>query len=171
MKHFRKRLSRLMKYLKENVTGDQGILSDCRLFIKQLYDKYRNEPISDGDFAYAIYKVLVHCRKLNITFDEVWEAWMDIIYESEELLVKSTGHDYDFIATLEINNSEFSRKDEDLVVVFEDEYKDLDAIQIPQDDWVGLLADEEGYRTIKAIRKHKFYTIWANYYEEENNLA
>ena len=166
MENFEERLDRLMTYLRDNYTIDDVKVYDIlESGIRYLYDNVEYQ--TDWGFAHIIYKALLESTRFGISENEVWEAWMNVIYESEELLVKSTGHDYDFIATLEINDSEFSRDDMDLVVVFTDEYKDLDAIQIPQGDWVGLLADEEGYRTLKAIRKHKFYTMWEDVYKEE----
>lgn len=95
---------------------------------------------------------------------------MKAVYEDEELIVKSTGHDYDFIATLEIDEeSDYTQEyhsGDALVVVFTGDFEWLEPIKVPAADWVGLLADEEGYAALEAIEKRQFYTIWEDDYEE-----
>lgn len=65
---------------------------------------------------------------------------MKIIFENELIRVESTGRDYDFIATIE------NKTDKKIRI----HYKDMDlldtygTIDVEPNDWVGLLADEEG---------------------------
>lgn len=168
MENFEERLDRLKTYLRNNYTIDDVKVYDIlESGIRYLYENVKWQ--SDWGFAHIIYKALLEATRFGISEDEVWEVWMDVVYEDNELLVKSTGQDYDFIATLEINEGECSRTGEDLMVVFTGEYEYLEPIQVPQHDWVGLLADEEGYQTLEAIKKHKFYTIWETDYEEEQS--
>lgn len=165
MENFESRLLRLKDYINEKYTVDVLTLDVIDSGVRYLHDNVKYQ--SDWGFAHVIYRALLEATRLGISEDEVWEVWMDIVYEDEELLVKSTGQDYDFIATLEINKTEYIRSNEDLMVVFTGDYDYLEPIQVPQDDWVGLLADEEGYQKLEAIKKQKFYTIWETDYEEE----
>ena len=65
---------------------------------------------------------------------------MKTIFENEFIRVESTGRDYDFIATVENKTDKKIRvhyKDMDLLDTY-------DTIDVEPNDWVGLLADEEG---------------------------
>lgn len=77
---------------------------------------------------------------------------IDIIYEDDEIIVKSTGRDYDFIATIENKTTDV------VIVVFEGEYDYLPDIEIY--DWVGILASDDGYDELDAIKTGNFYTIF-----------
>lgn len=89
----------------------------------------------------------------------------ELIYESEELLVQTTGHDSDFIATMENKAEGFDV----LVVVFTDDYEWIEPVKINPSDWIGIEANEEGYEVINAIQNGKFYTIFEEDYEEGNS--
>lgn len=69
-----------------------------------------------------------------------------IIYEDERVMVKTTGHDYDFIATIQNKtNSDFEcfiGKDDDRSCV------------LKANDWVGILADGEGYEDLELIKEY-----------------
>lgn len=78
---------------------------------------------------------------------------MKKIYEDSEIRISATGHDYDFICTVE-NNTERA-----IMIVFEGEYEYLENIIIPPKDWIGILADENGRDTVKAFEKECFYKI------------
>lgn len=174
MDNFESRLTRLKDYINEKYTVDVLTLDVIDSGVRYLYENisylYENAKYqSDWGFAHIIYRALLEATRLGISEKEVWEVWMDIVYEDDKLLVKSTGQDYDFIATLEINEKECTRTGEDLMVVFTGEYDYLEPIPIPNGNWVGLLADEEGYQTLEAIKKQKFYTIWETDYEEEQS--
>lgn len=63
--------------------------------------------------------------------------------------LKKTGQDYDFIATIQNNT--------DSVLKFKfDEHVDVDNFEIAPNDWVGLLANEEGRATCRAIEREEF---------------
>lgn len=72
---------------------------------------------------------------------------MKTTVKNECFEVKRTGRDYDFIATIENNT--------DLILAitpadFEEPF------YIEPNDWVGLLADDEGYYTLEALENGKY---------------
>ena len=72
---------------------------------------------------------------------------MKTIFENEFIRVKSTGRDYDFVATVENKTDKNIRvhyKDMDLLDIY-------DTIDVEPNDWVGLLADEEGYDLVQKF--------------------
>ena len=72
---------------------------------------------------------------------------MKTIFENEFIRVKSTGRDYDFIATVENKTDKKIRvhyKDMDLLDTY-------DTIDVEPNDWVGLLADEEGRGWVRTF--------------------
>jgi hypothetical protein len=71
------------------------------------------------------------------------------IYEDEKIVIKETGQDYDFIATVENKTGEdvtFCAND---VVAADGSFYQF---VIPANDWLGILADEEGRAQLKAIK-------------------
>lgn len=69
----------------------------------------------------------------------------EIIYEDSKIKVEATGHDYDFIATI------FNKTNTDLdFFVGKDEEM---ACSIKAGDWFGILADSEGYETLRRIKE------------------
>lgn len=72
---------------------------------------------------------------------------MKIIFENELIRVESTGKDYDFIATIENKTDKKVRvyyKDVDIPDIY-------DIIDVEPNDWVGLLADEEGRGWVRTF--------------------
>ena len=72
---------------------------------------------------------------------------MKTIFENEFIRVESTGKDYDFIATIENKTDKKIRvhyKDMDLLDTY-------DTIDVEPNDWVGLLADEEGRGWVRTF--------------------
>ena len=75
------------------------------------------------------------------------------IFENDFIKVSTTDRDYDFIAVIE-------NKTNQKICVHYDEpgYNDnYDPILIAPNDWVGLLADEEGRDWVKAIKRNQIY--------------
>lgn len=72
---------------------------------------------------------------------------MKTIFENELIHVKSTGRDYDFIATIE------NKTDKDIRLRYNLMDFDViyDTIDIEPNDWVGLLADKEGYDLVRKF--------------------
>ena len=82
------------------------------------------------------------------------------IYEDERVKISSTGKDYDFIATIENKTDEAVAIVPDIGGLFEE-------IFIEPNDWVGLLADEDGRNTLNALKKGRFLACPKKLYEEE----
>lgn len=72
---------------------------------------------------------------------------MKTIFENELIRVESTGRDYDFIATVENKTDKkicIRYSPMDFLVIY-------DTIDIEPNDWVGLLADKEGYDLVRKF--------------------
>ncbi len=80
---------------------------------------------------------------------------MKTIYEDKNIIVREAGRDFDFIATVE-------NKTDEIIAILPDDNSDyetlFEAFDIQPLDWVGLLADEEGRSTLRAIKENKFLT-------------
>ncbi len=77
------------------------------------------------------------------------------IFENDFIKVSTTDRDYDFIAVIE-------NKTNQKICVHYDEpgYNDnYDPILIAPNDWIGLLANDEGYDWIEAIRRNQIYVV------------
>lgn len=75
------------------------------------------------------------------------------IFENDFIKVSMTGHDYDFIAVVE------NKTDKQICVHYnEPSYNDnYEPILIAPNDWVGLLAGDEDYDWIEAIKSNQIY--------------
>lgn len=87
---------------------------------------------------------------------------MATIFENDFIKVSTTGHDYDFITVIE-------NKTNNKICVHYDEpgYNDnYDPILIRSNNWVGLLANDEGRDWVKAIENNQIYVTYveADYY-------
>ena len=77
------------------------------------------------------------------------------IFENDLIKVSATGHDYDFIAVVE-------NKTDGQIYIHYDEpgYNDnYDPILVAPNDWIGLLADEEGRDWVRAIENNQIYVV------------
>lgn len=72
---------------------------------------------------------------------------MKTIFENELIRVESTGKDYDFIATIE------NKTDKNIRLRYNPMEFDViyDTIDIKPNDWIGLLADEEGRGWVRTF--------------------
>lgn len=85
---------------------------------------------------------------------------MTTLYENNDFIMKSTGKDYDFIAVIE------NKTDQDLrfhQMESHDSYIpkscydfQFDDFEVPANDWIGLLADDDGYLIVEAIENGFF---------------
>ncbi len=78
------------------------------------------------------------------------------IFENDFIKVSTTEHDYDFIAVIE-------NKTNNQICVHYDEpgYNDnYEPILIRSNDWVGLLANDEGRNWVKAIKNNQVYVTY-----------
>lgn len=80
---------------------------------------------------------------------------MTTIFENDLIKVSTTGHDYDFIAVIE------NKTDGQICIHYDKPgYNDnYDPILVAPNDWIGLLADEEGRDWVKAIENNQIYIV------------
>lgn len=76
-----------------------------------------------------------------------------VIFENDLIKVTATGHDCDFIATVE------NKTDKEICVHYDEPFlqDNYDPMLIGPNDWIGILADEEGKDWIKAFKTDWFY--------------
>ena len=78
---------------------------------------------------------------------------MTTIFENDLIKVSTTGRDYDFIAIID-------NKTDGQICIHYDEpgYNDnYNPILVAPNDWIGLLADDEGRDWVKAIENNQIY--------------
>lgn len=77
------------------------------------------------------------------------------IFENEFIKVSTTGKDYDFIAVIE------NKTNEQICIHYDETgYNDnYDPILITPNDWVGLLANEEGRDWVEAFKNNQIYVV------------
>ena len=78
---------------------------------------------------------------------------MTTIFENDLIKVSTTGHDYDFIAIID------NKTDGQICIHYDKPgYNDnYDPILVAPNDWIGLLADDEGRDWLKAIEHNQIY--------------
>ena len=80
---------------------------------------------------------------------------MTTIFENDLIKVSATGRDHGFIAIID-------NKTDGQICIHYDEpgYNDnYDPILIAPNDWIGLLADDEGRAWVKAIENNQIYIV------------
>lgn len=75
-------------------------------------------------------------------------------YGTIGVIVKETGHDYDFIATIE-NDTDKTLK----IFVSDLEQWYEEPLTVKPHDWIGLLADAEGYGLLEGIKAGDFKAV------------
>lgn len=78
---------------------------------------------------------------------------MKTIFENDVIKVSKTGRDYDFIAVVE------NETNKEIEIVFDNDEMKIQGFAIKPNDWVGLLADEEGYLSLEEITAKRFVII------------
>ena len=167
MLNFELKLPKFKDYIRENFNVENTTLEVIGNVIEYLHDESVSNDWSDRLLAEEIFRAVFNGTSIDVSLDEILENFIGVIYQSEELIVKTTGRDYDFIATMEVADGEFSRDYEALKVTFTDDYEYLEPIIIQPSDWIGIEANESGYNTIQAIKDGKFITQWVDDIEEE----
>ena len=74
-----------------------------------------------------------------------------IIYEDDTIVVTDTGRDYDFIATVENIDRTYPIR-----IKFTGDFDYIEPIEIDANDWIGILADDEGIDEIHAFMTNNF---------------
>ena len=80
---------------------------------------------------------------------------MTTIFENDLIKVSATGRDYDFIAIID------NKTDGQICIHYDKPgYNDnYDPILVAPNDWIGLLADDEGRDWLKAIKNNQIYVV------------
>lgn len=76
---------------------------------------------------------------------------MKTIFENDVIKISRTGRNYDFIGTID------NKSDREIRIVFENE--EIESFSIKPDDWVGILADDEGYSVLEEIEAERFMIV------------
>lgn len=72
-----------------------------------------------------------------------------IIFEDAQIVIKTTGKNYDFIATIE------NKTNKEICIIFAND--EIDPIVV--NDWVGILADNNGYQSLAALQNSEFEVV------------
>lgn len=78
---------------------------------------------------------------------------MRTIFEDDVIKVLETDHDYDFIAIIE------NKTNKKILILFDEEEMESLNFSIDPNDYVGLLADDNGYLNLEKIKSKKFTVI------------
>lgn len=74
---------------------------------------------------------------------------MKTIFENETIKISETGRNYDFIAIIE------NKTDNIVEIEYQNGYI-KSTITIYSNDWIGILADEDGYIVLDSLRNNNF---------------
>lgn len=73
------------------------------------------------------------------------------ILRDDYLQIKTTGRDYDFIATV------YNKTNSPIHLIFDEEIGvDVDELELDTLNWQGILANDNGYRMLEALVNNKF---------------
>ena len=87
-----------------------------------------------------------------------------LVYNDENIIVRTTGHDYDFIAVVE------AKIDDDVAIrLWHPTLGELAPLYI-EDEWIGIIADEQGYAELEAFEHGKVDSIPQNIQERGFNF-
>ena len=73
---------------------------------------------------------------------------MRTVFENDLVKISRTGRDYDFVGTIE------NKTDKEIQITFDNE--EIESFSIEPDEWVGILADDEGYSVLEEIEAERF---------------
>lgn len=77
---------------------------------------------------------------------------MKTIFENDVIKVFRTDRDYDFIAIVE------NKTDKETQIIFDDEFEFYN-FSINANDWVGLLANDDGYTSLEELEAERFTVV------------
>lgn len=90
-------------------------------------------------------KLLYRNEDDKLVVDDSLDGNRVVLYEDDDIKVVTTGHFYDFIATV----SNFGEK---CTIVFTgDAEYEVEGFEVDSNDWVGIEANDEGWETLMAI--------------------
>ncbi len=76
---------------------------------------------------------------------------MKTVFENDSVKISRIDRDYDFVGKIE------NKSDREIRIVFENE--EIENFSIKPDDWVGILADDEGYSVLEEIESERFMIV------------
>lgn len=77
---------------------------------------------------------------------------MKIVFENDVIKVSRTGRDYDFIAVVE------NKTDKKVKIIFN--HDEVEDFSIDASDWVGLLANDDGYTSLEELEVGRFIVVY-----------
>lgn len=80
----------------------------------------------------------------NLVVDDSLDGNKVVLYENDDIKIETTGHFYDFIATV----SNFGTK---CTIVFTGNAEYVEDFTVDGNDWVGIEANDAGWETLEAI--------------------
>lgn len=89
-------------------------------------------------------KLIYRDKDDKLVLDDSLDGNKVVLYEDDDIKVATTGHFYDFIATV----SNFGTK---CTLIFTGDAEYVEDFTVDGNDWRGLLADETGWDTLEAI--------------------
>ena len=77
----------------------------------------------------------------------------NIIFEDNDICIKRTNQNYDFVATIE------NKSKTDLYIDFTDEFMEFndDTLIVQAEDWIGILANTQGFERLEKLEKGQYY--------------
>lgn len=144
-----------------DVDGDYIFESDCDLYRVQADEPItieQAEKIID-DYNDAIDDIHQVNSNKPIYYDEYEDKIIideksfsePTILRDDYLQIKTTGRDYDFIASVQ------NKTDKPVHLIFDEEVGvDVDKLELDTLNWFGILANDNGYRMLEALVNNKF---------------
>lgn len=77
---------------------------------------------------------------------------MKTVFENNVIKISTTDRDYDFIAIVE------NKTDKEIQIIFDNELEFCN-FSVDANDWVGLLANDDGYTSLKELEAERFTVI------------
>lgn len=77
---------------------------------------------------------------------------MKTVFENDVIKVSRTERDYDFIAVVE------NKTDKEIQIVFDNELEYCN-FSVDANDWVGLLANDDGYTSLEELEAERFTVV------------
>lgn len=77
---------------------------------------------------------------------------MKTVFENDVIKVLKTDRDYDFIAVVE------NKTDKEIQIIFDNELEFCN-FSVDANDWVGILANDDGYTSLKELEAERFTVI------------
>lgn len=149
---------RLSQVLGRKCIDFPSVFSDNKLLIETL-KKLKVDKISFGNYDNTVVDEHQENSNKPIYYDEYEDKIIideksfsePTILRDDYLQIKTTGHDYDFVASVQ------NKTDRPIHLIFDEEVGvDVDELEIDSLNWFGILANDNGYRMLEALVNNKF---------------